>query len=174
MNNNRKKVKKNDLDQVMRDFQSVIRWSKLLSNNLMVLCQQEIPIRLKKQVHDIMEAYNGYVKAINEYQDTFNKVINSQDGVIKEEIKLPYESEAFTEAWQEWKDYLIEQHGIRISSRAQRWQLHFLKTYSNNKEEYAINLMHYCMSKLYVTFYKFTEKDILGKNKLKKIEDGEY
>lgn len=90
------------------------------------------------------------------------------------EVKLPFSSDTFAEAWREWKQYLTEQHGIMLSTRAEKRQLYFLSKYAGDKEERAIQIMYMSESKLYTSLYNYTEKEISGKSKKAKIEDGEY
>ena len=44
------------------------------------------------------------------------------------EIKLPWSDQSFAQIWQEWKDYLAEQHHKRMKSRMERAALSYLKS----------------------------------------------
>lgn len=106
--------------------------------------------------------------------DRLEEIKEKKGNVDPVEVKLPFSSDTFAEAWREWKQYLTEQHGIILSTRAEKRQLYFLAKYAGDKEERAVQIMYMSESKLYTSLYNYTEKEMSGKSKKAKIEDGEY
>ena len=74
------------------------------------------------------------------------------------EISLPWEESLFAKAWQEWKDYLAEQHHRRMKSRMERASLAHLKKLADGKETVAVEYLHFAMANGYPRFFKVTAK----------------
>lgn len=127
-------------------------------------------LKMKKMVEhwkQICVDATGLVEKLEEIKE-------KKGNVDPVEVKLPFSSDTFAEAWREWKQYLIEQHGIMLSTRAEKRQLYFLDKYAGEKEDKAVQIMYMSESKLYTSLYNYTDKEISGKSKKVKIEDGEY
>ena len=74
------------------------------------------------------------------------------------EIILPWKSEAFQQAWQTWKDYLLEQHHKTMKSRMEYAALAYLKKITEDKETTAIEYLQFAMANGYPRFFKVTTK----------------
>lgn len=74
------------------------------------------------------------------------------------EVKLPFDGQPFADAWNEWKDYLAEQHNKRMKSRMERAALAHLKELSGGNEETALQYLRFAMANGYPRFFKVTEK----------------
>ena len=73
-----------------------------------------------------------------------DQIENQADASIEPvEIVLPWNSSQFSEAWQNWKEYLIEQHHKYVKSRM----------------EYAIEYLQFAMANGYPRFFKVTNKN---------------
>lgn len=75
------------------------------------------------------------------------------------EVEIPWKSESFKEAWQRWKEYLLEQHNKRMKSRMEYAALIHLKNLAENKEETAIEYLQFAMAGGYPRFFKVTTKN---------------
>ncbi len=75
------------------------------------------------------------------------------------EVKIPYASTEFTDMWQRWKDYLSEQWGQLMRSRAEVSALEYLDKISNADEAKAIYILRYAMANRYRNFFAIDEKD---------------
>ena len=94
--------------------------------------------------------------------------------VEPKEIKLPWDSDAFKNAWQEWKDYLAEQHNRRMKSRMEYAALSYLKKLSDGSEATAIEYLQFAMAGGYSKFFKVTEKNYEQPTVAGGRSDGDY
>lgn len=67
--------------------------------------------------------------------------------------------QAFRDCWTLWKEYLHEQHGIFMRSRAELISLKRLMDLSEDNPKTAISFLEYSMSRLEKAFYKVIEKE---------------
>jgi hypothetical protein len=67
--------------------------------------------------------------------------------------------QAFRDCWTLWKEYLHEQHGIFMRSRAELISLKRLMDISEDNPKTAISFLEYSMSRLEKAFYKVIEKE---------------
>lgn len=67
--------------------------------------------------------------------------------------------QAFRDCWILWKEYLHEQHGIFIHSRAELISLKRLMDISGDNPKIAISFLEYSMSRIEKAFYKVIEKE---------------
>jgi len=74
------------------------------------------------------------------------------------EVKIPYQSEEFTEMWQRWKDYLSEQYGQLMRSRSEVSALEYLDKISKADEAKAIYILRYAMANRYRNFFEIDER----------------
>jgi len=74
------------------------------------------------------------------------------------EITLPWKGETFAKAWQEWKDYLAEQHHRHMKSRMERAALEYLNKLCDGKEASAIEYLQFATANGYPRFFKVTTK----------------
>ena len=69
------------------------------------------------------------------------------------------DNEPFRETWTMWKEYLNEQHGIFMRSRAELMGLKRMMDISGDNPEKAIFYIEYAMSRLEKAFYKVNEAE---------------
>lgn len=74
-------------------------------------------------------------------------------------IEIPFESQAFSEMWIRWKDYLLEQHGQLMKSRSEKSALEHLKKISRGNDDKAIEYLRYAMANRYRNFFQVEDKD---------------
>ena len=82
----------------------------------------------------------------------------TEDHLEPVEVKLPWESESFAKAWQNWKEYLAEQHHRHMKSRMEYAALAHLKILSDGKETVAVEYLQFAMAGGYPRFFKVTAK----------------
>jgi len=66
---------------------------------------------------------------------------------------------SFIDSWTLWKEYLLEQHGIFMRSRAELIGLKRLLDISGDDPKTAISFLEYSMSRCEKVFYKVVEKE---------------
>lgn len=119
-------------------------------------------------------SFTAALAAFTQLNDIYNEIKEKHGNLKAAEIELPFPDDGFNQAWVEWKEYLIEQFSIKLSSRAEKRQLYFLNLYSKGKVDRAISIIWYSMHKLYHTLYNYTDKELKGNANSKRIDDGEY
>lgn len=73
----------------------------------------------------------------------------NNDNNVKE-VVLPFDSENFATAWDEWKDYKKKQHKFQYkTSTSEQQGVNLLQRESNKDEATAIEMLHYAMAKGY-------------------------
>ena len=97
---------------------------------------------------------------MKEKASVLNEEIEAQaaDTVAPVEVKMPWQSEEFKEEWQNWKDYLKEQHHRQMKSRMERAALQQLYKLSEEKEDVAISYLQFAMAGGYQRFFKVTTR----------------
>lgn len=83
----------------------------------------------------------------------------AEESVAPVEIHMPWPSEGFKNEWQDWKDYLKEQHHRQMKSRMERAALQQLYKLSEEKEDMAISYLQFAMAGGYQRFFKVTTKN---------------
>lgn len=128
----------------------------------------------RNKLQTFTNSFTATLAAFTQLIDTYNDIKDKHGNIKSVEIELPFPEDGFNQAWSEWKEYLIEQFSIKLSSRAEKRQLYFLNMYSKGKVERAISIIWYSMHKLYHTLYNYTDKELKGTANSKRIDDGEY
>lgn len=128
----------------------------------------------RNKLQTFTNSFTATLAAFTQLIDTYNDIKDKHGNIKAAEIELPFPEDGFNQAWVEWKEYLIEQFSIKLSSRAEKRQLYFLNLYSKGKVDRAISIIWYSMHKLYHTLYNYTDKELKGNTNSKRIDDGEY
>lgn len=128
----------------------------------------------RNKLQTFTNSFTATLAAFTQLIDTYNDIKDKHGNIKAAEIELPFPDDGFIQAWVEWKEYLIEQFSIKLSSRAEKRQLYFLNLYSKGKVDRAISIIWYSMHKLYHTLYNYTDKELKGNANSKHIDDGEY
>lgn len=128
----------------------------------------------RNKLQTFTNSFTSTLAAFTQLIDTYNDIKDKHGNIKAAEIELPFPDDGFNQAWVEWKEYLIEQFSIKLSSRAEKRQLYFLNMYSKGKVDRAISIIWYSMHKLYHTLYNYTDKELKGNTNSKRIDDGEY
>ena len=86
---------------------------------------------------------SGFVKTWNtlkKMMQEFDQFVTPVEPVLN---MLPWETIAFAEAWKFWKEYLQEQHGQVLRSRAEKASLAYLESLAGSSEEEAIKIINF-------------------------------
>ena len=108
-------------------------------------------VKINKQLAALNKSWKKVKFTLNE-MDKFITPVKSVD--VKSKM---LENEAFRETWVMWKEYLNEQHGIFMRSRAELMALKRIMDISGDNPEKAISYLEYSMSRLEKAFYKVNE-----------------
>lgn len=101
---------------------------------------------------ELIEAWNDYKVEL--------KKLDGMMSVSPREVKLPFASDTFKNEWNEWKNYLAEQHNVFMCSRSEVYALKLLSDFAENNEEKAIYFLHYAMAYRYKNFFKLKEETV--------------
>lgn len=162
------------MEELQKDFQEVMRDLVVVNKELEDYIKNGTTVSNRIKLKSVVESWNKASKLVDAFNTRLSEMLNNKKIVETVEVELPYSTPAFKEAWIEWKDYLKEQHDIAISTRAEKRQLYFLKKYAGEKEDYAIELIFYSISRLYRMIYQYSEKELKGKVNENTTDDGEY
>ena len=99
-----------------------------------------------------IDAWNKQKKLAADMDDYISPVDAMQ-------VKIPFNSKAFEEMWQRWKEYLSEQHGQLIRSRSEQSALEHLEKISKADDARAVEFLRYAMANRYRNFFVIDEKD---------------
>jgi hypothetical protein len=131
--------------------------------------EQSIMI-FKQELEELHELLPKSVK-INQKITTLNKAwkkvqiaLNEMDKFITPVKSVEVKSNLlnhpqFRESWVLWKEYLNEQHGIFMRSRAELMGLKRMMDISGDNPEKAISYLEYSISRLEKNFYKVNEQE---------------
>jgi hypothetical protein len=110
--------------------------------------------RFYKLTGDINKAWTKFQKAMND-MDQFIAPVKSV------EVKCAMLADAaFAETWAMWKDYLNEQHGLTMRSRAELMALKRIVDISENNAAKAVKYLEFAMGRIDKNFYKVNEVEI--------------
>lgn len=144
----------NDLQTLMTPF-----WQALSDANdeLNAFISGGLPPATEKRHKDFVRKWN----LMKEKADKLCDRIEQQAEVTVDPIEVvtPWDSDAFKQAWQRWKDYLVEQHNKRMKSRMEYAALVHLKRLADGKEETAVEYLQFAMANGYPRFFKVTTKN---------------
>ena len=123
--------------------------------------------------------HKGFVRKWDSLKDKASRLcdqIEKQEdqNVEPVDIVLPWKTDSFEKAWQEWKDYLAEQHNKRMKSRMEYAALAHLKRLSEDKEGTAIEYLQFAMANGYPRFFKVTTKSYEQPTIAGGRSDGDY
>jgi len=127
-------------------------------------------VKTEKELQDFLDngglstpAISKSKKFIKEW-NSFQLLIKDFDNYIAPvepmEIKFPFKTEAMTEMWKRWKNYLAEQHGQLMRTYSEQSSLEQLEEYSKGDEEKAVKFLRYAMHGRYKSFFAIEEKDM--------------
>lgn len=108
-------------------------------------------VRIKKAVRKLLDVWTRLINQRNE-MDRFVEPIEAIP------VKMPYETESFTEMWKTYKEYLVEDFSITMGSRRESITLNRLKKISNGNEQRAIDMLELFIANGYKSMFIPSEK----------------
>lgn len=144
----------NDLLSKMNQF-----WQALQRANdeLNSFITSGMPSSTEKRHRDFVRHWDLMKEKATVLCDLIEELQTSE--IEPKEVTLPWESDSFRNAWQEWKNYLAEQHNKRMKSRMEYAALAYLKKLTAGHEATAIEYLQFAMAGGYSKFFKVTEKN---------------
>ena len=94
--------------------------------------------------------------AIKKLATAFDQYITPIDPL---EVVPKYTSAEFSDMWTRWKEYLAEQHGQLMRTRAEQSALEHIADISKGNEQQAIRFLRYAMANRYKNFFAIEEKE---------------
>ena len=145
--------KEKNLQQTMKLF-----WQSLTEANdeLNTFINAGLPLTVDKRHKAFIRRWDRMKDHAEELCDIIEQQADADIEPV--EINLPWDEEPFAKAWQEWKDYLAEQHHRQMKSRMERAALVHLKMLADGKETLAIEYLQFAMANGYPRFFKVTAK----------------
>jgi hypothetical protein len=110
-------------------------------------------VKIHQQLSRLNKSWKKVKLTLNE-MDKFITPVKSVE--VKSKM---LDNEPFRQAWILWKEYLHEQHGIFMRSRAELMGLKRMMDISGDNPEKAIFYLEYSMSRLEKAFYKVNEAE---------------
>ena len=143
----------NDLLSKMNQF-----WQSLQRANdeLNSFITSGMPSTTEKRHKDFVRQWNHMKDKATDLCDLIEQQQSSD--IEPKEVTLPWDSSSFKKAWQDWKEYLEEQHNRRMKSRMEYAALAYLKKLSEGNEATAVEYLQFAMAGGYTKFFKVTEK----------------
>ena len=144
---------KESTQQAMNQF-----WNSILDANeeLNAFIKGGIPPSIEKRQKPFLKKWDRMKEKASVLNEEFESL--ADEAVPPVEIKMPWPTKEFKEEWQNWKDYLKEQHHKQMKSRMERAALQQLFTLSEENQEVAISYLHFAMAGGYQRFFKVTTR----------------
>lgn len=139
----------------------------MFSANVLTVAQQ-----IKSE--SLERSWNKLAANAEKFYNDLDGIITESQQIDKVTIKLPWDNQTFSDTWQLWTEYLLEQHNIIVGTRTQLIQLKQLEKLSNKDENKAIEIIEWSMINFYKTFYPVSEinkKQISKKRSNRKDDD---
>jgi hypothetical protein len=126
----------------------------------------EFKEELEKLIENLPKSakFHQQTATINKLWKKVQTSLNEMDQYITPvksiEVKCKLlEDTSFTQSWNFWKDYLNEQHGIFMRSRAELMSLKRMMELSDNNAQNAIRYLEFAMGRMDKNFYKVNETE---------------
>lgn len=126
-----------------------------------------LPILIEKKMSKASKTVEDQLKKAILLHNDFDKLV---EPIAPIEVKLPFPSSEFAEAWKLYKEYLLEDHQNYMRSRRESMMLKRLKSMSDKNEKRAIEMLEFFMANGYKNIFKPTDRQITGDD-LAKIEE---
>jgi hypothetical protein len=110
-------------------------------------------VKIHQKTASLNKAWKKVQVSLNE-MDKFITPVKSVD--VKSKLLNDVK---FRESWVLWKEYLNEQHGIFMRSRAELMGLKRLMDISGDNPEKAVSYLEYAISRLEKNFYQVKEQE---------------
>jgi hypothetical protein len=162
-------TKESNLKDLMMTY-----WDSLADANdaLNAFINGGLPSMTEKRHKEFVRKWENMKEKANKLCEQIEK--QSDAGIEPIDIVLPWDTDSFQNAWQEWKNYLAEQHHKHMKSRMEYAALSHLKKLSEDKEVTAIEYLQFAMANGYPRFFKVTTKNYEQPTIAGGRSDGDY
>lgn len=113
-------------------------------------------------------------RAFKKLGDKWNHIINQHnefdrlvEPIAALDVRMPFEGDDFRQAWDLYKDYLLEDHRIYIGSRRESIMLARLKKLSGTNKQRAIEMLEFFIASGYKNIFKPSDRQITGEEPAK-------
>lgn len=93
--------------------------------------------------NSMIKKFNGFVKnwnSLKKMMEDFDQFVTPIEPITN---ILPWETDDFANVWKFWKEYLQEQHGQIMRSRAEKMALAYLEQLADSNEENACKIIEF-------------------------------
>ena len=120
---------------------------------------------LYKEIRQLEKKWRKIQQNVNKFEKEFNPATPIQ-------IRIPEEfnHKDFSDAWENWKSYLAEQHNIFMLTRMESDALELLLELSDRDKSEAIFMLKFASGNGYPKFFKVNRNSV---NTKKSIDNGE-
>lgn len=102
---------------------------------------------MKPEINNILREYYGTAK-----KGAADEILELLKGFDKDVI-YPFTSDEFINAWRDWKEYKLLEHGFKYKSKvSQQASLRQLSNMAKGNEQLAIDIIYYTISKTWHGF----------------------
>ena len=125
----------------------VIQVQKLIDDDAAVING----LRAGTDVSKIRKNFERNVKNLSKQIDEFSEFVPDPD---REEITLPFDSVEFTEAWRDYKEFLIDVFNIVLVPVEERRRLNKIFNISKKNEQRALELLDFFICSRYKSIFQ--------------------
>lgn len=161
-----------DVDKSLnRLWVDLVGFDKELTSHFAQILTPSQQIRSKT----VLSSWVRIKQSAEHFAESLEKMKQNAAPVDPVDINYPWDNDEFKQQWQYWRDYLAEQHGIKLYSHAENKQLELLSQYANNEQAKAKAIIDYAMAGLYKMFFPLDSKIKAGKGRtITSNPDDEY
>lgn len=154
---------KQPINDIMKAWVKCWKHINYTNVQFVLFTESHLSTSQKIKAETLIKQWSVLTKALEQFYDVLEQSRQNLDRIEPVEVKLPFEDDHFADSWKQWKEYLMEQFSIRISSRAEIKQLKRLKELSQNDQDKACKIIDMAMAYFYKGFYPLD--DLQNKNK---------
>ena len=118
-------------------------------------------LRNGKDVSKIKKTFQQNVKSVGKMVEEFAVFVPDPDA---EAIELPFGSDVFREAWEDYKDYLNEQFQLVMMPTMEKKRVWRLYNGSKKDEKKAVEMLEYLICSGYRMFFIPTDAQLTGQS----------
>lgn len=140
-------------------------WEKIwadvneLNPEVVLTLQTLLLVNQKAKCNNLFKLFEKLKADCCKFYDELEAADGEAVSVPPVDVKLPWDTPKFKKEWTNWKEYLLEQHGIKISSRTEEKQLANLYILAEKDENKAYTMIDYSISSFYRTHFKLDAKE---------------
>ncbi len=137
-------------------------WDKVIELTQKLISDQVVimnGLRGSGNVSKIKKTFEQNLKQLDRAIEEFNLFVPDPE---RDEITLPFDSEAFAEAWDDYKEFMREVFDIILVPVEERRRLNKLHRISSKNEETAIEIIDFLITSRYKSIFKPEKLQLTG------------